>query len=245
MAAKNNTRDSKSKTRALKGTRLELTLAAERVFAVKGLQGATLREIREQAGQKNESVIHYHFGSREAIVESVLQLRSVPVDARRNELLDTVRSENKGVPLSAEQIARCCMLPLAEQLLDSDGPPGHYMRFLIQLRVDRSVWRQFRGRHGLGLDACLAALRESKPYTPPAITNQRFINVMDMQLNGLAALEQIQHAQGALFRRADARVRIEDLIATGAAMLDAPLSPAVLVALKDSEEPITKEEGLG
>ncbi|HEX5676632.1 MAG TPA: TetR/AcrR family transcriptional regulator [Alcanivorax sp.] len=215
------------------------------MFAVKGLQGATLREIREQAGQRNESVIHYHFGSREAMVESVLQLRSVPLDARRSEMLDQVRVESGGLPLSAEQIARCCVMPLAEQLLDSADAPGHYMRFLIQLRVDRTMWRQFRGRHGLGLDACLAALRQSKPYMPVEIINQRFVNVIDMQLNGMAALEQIQHAKGEAFRHADAQGRIEDLITMGAAMIDAPLSPAVLVAIQIGQEQASKEEDAG
>ncbi|MEP1896131.1 MAG: helix-turn-helix domain-containing protein [Alloalcanivorax venustensis] len=245
MTAKTDIRNSKSKSRALKGTRLELTLAAEQVFAVKGLQGATLREIREQAGQRNESVIHYHFGSREAIVESVLQLRSAPVDARRTEMLDQARAASNGMPLSTEQISRCCLMPLAELLLDGSSPPGHYMRFLIQLRVDRAVWRQFRGLYGLGLEACLAALRNCKPYMPVQIVDQRFISVMDMQVNGLAALEQIQHAQGSAFRYDDARVRIEDLIATGAAMFDAPLSPAVLAALDKSTEQVRKDEGGG
>lgn len=245
MTARTEIRNSKSKSRALKGTRLELTLAAEQVFAVKGLQGATLREIREQAGQRNESVIHYHFGSREAIVESVLQLRSAPVDARRTEMLDQARAASNGMPLSTEQISRCCLMPLAELLLDGSSPPGHYMRFLIQLRVDRAVWRQFRGLYGLGLEACLAALRNCKPYMPVQIVDQRFISVMDMQVNGLAALEQIQHAQGSAFRYDDARVRIEDLIATGAAMFDAPLSPAVLAALDKSTEQARKDEGGG
>lgn len=243
MAGKNEARSSKGKARALNGTRLELTLAAERVFAMKGLQGATLREIREQAGQKNESVIHYHFGSREAIVESVLQLRSIPLDARRREMLEQARAESGGIPLGAEQVARCCLMPLAEQLLVNAAGTGHYMRFLVQLRVDREIWRRFQGRYGLGLEACLAALRKSKPYTPREFIEQRFVSVMDVQLNGLAALEQIQCEKGAVFRHKDARVRIEDLITLSAAMIDAPLSPAALAAM--SKAPAPREEDAG
>ena len=242
MAASSDTRDSKSKTRVLKGTRLDLTLAAERVFAMKGLQGATLREIREYAGQKNESVIHYHFGSREAIVESVLQLRSIPLDARRSQMLKQAHAESDGFTLSAEQVARCCLMPLAEHLLDNAGTPGHYMRFLVQLRVNREVWRQFQGRYGLGLNECLAALHLSKPYTPPAIINQRFVSVMDIQLNGLAALEQIQHTKGSGFSHDDARARIEDLVTLSASIIDAPLSPAALAAMLSSQERASRDE---
>lgn len=241
MAARSDARDSKSKTRVLKGTRLDLTLAAERVFATKGLQGATLREIREYAGQKNESVIHYHFGSREAIVESVLQLRSIPLDARRSQMLKQAHAESEGLTLSTEQVARCCLMPLAEHLLDNAGTPGHYMRFLVQLRVNREVWRQLQGRYGLGLNECLEALHLSKPYMPPEIINQRFVSVIDIQLNGLAALEQIQHKDSG-FSHADARARIEDLVTLSASMLDAPLSPAALAAMLSSKERASREK---
>ncbi|MGB1203311.1 MAG: TetR/AcrR family transcriptional regulator, partial [Alloalcanivorax venustensis] len=140
----------KSKSGAKNGTRLDLTLAAEKVFALNGLHGATLRQIREEAGQKNESVIHYHFGSREAIIESILHLRSKPMDEARTAMLEQIRTENNGVPLSSEQIARCCLFPLAHYLLDGQQAPGYYMRFLAQLRVNRSAWRQFSGLHDRG-----------------------------------------------------------------------------------------------
>ena len=39
---------------------------AERLFAMNGVEGVTLREIQAEAGQSNSSVITYHFGSRPA-----------------------------------------------------------------------------------------------------------------------------------------------------------------------------------
>ena len=231
-ASKGKQSTEKTKGAATSGTRLELTLAAEKVFALNGLRGATLRQIREEAGQKNESVIHYHFGSRDAIIESVLHLRSKPMDEARMVMLERIRAENNGVPLSSRQVACCCILPLAHYLLDTEQAPGYYMRFLVQLRVDRSAWRQFSGLHDRGLNECIKALREAKPYMPTGVLDQRFVSMMYMHLNGMAAIEQIQGEKPESFRPDEAWIRIEDLITTVAAFMDAPLSPETVSAIQ-------------
>lgn len=230
----------KSKSGAKNGTRLDLTLAAEKVFALNGLHGATLRQIREEAGQKNESVIHYHFGSREAIIESILHLRSKPMDEARMAMLEQIRTENNGVPLSSAQIARCCLFPLAHYLLDGQQAPGYYMRFLAQLRVNRSAWRQFSGLHDRGLNECVKALREAKPNLPTSILDHRFVSMMYMHLNGMAAIEQIQGSKPEGFRLEEAWIRVHDLVATTAAVLDAPLSPETVMAIQaaDNNQPL-------
>mgnify|MGYP000049165112 CR=1 FL=1 len=214
------------------GTRLELTLAAEKVFALNGLRGATLREIREEAGQKNESVIHYHFGSRDAIIESILHLRSKPMDDARIEMIEQLRVESNGVPLSSWQVASCCILPLAHYLLDEEQSPGYYMRFLAQLRVDRAAWRQFSGLHDRGLNESLKAMREAKPYLPTSILDQRFVSMMYMHLNSMAAIEHIQGEKPEHFRREEAWIRVQDLITTAAVFMDAPLSPETVMAIQ-------------
>lgn len=220
---------------AITGTKLELTLAAERVFALHGLSGATLRQIREEAGQKNESVIHYHFGSREAIIESILHLRSKPMDEQRFALMEVARRENNGTPLSGAQISRCCLMPLAHYVLD-DNEPGYYMRFLASLRSDRRAWRRFVGLHDGALNECLREMHRAKPYMPTSILDQRFVSMLYIHLNGMAAIEQIQETKGGAFRPEEGWIRVEDLIATGAAIYDAPLSPATVVAIQKAGE---------
>ena len=39
-------------------------VTAERLFAMNGVEGVSLREIQAAAGQSNSSVITYHFGSQ-------------------------------------------------------------------------------------------------------------------------------------------------------------------------------------
>lgn len=232
--AKNRKHSGKDSPAEITGTKLELTLAAERVFAQNGLNGATLRQIREAAGQKNESVIHYHFGSREAIIESILHLRSKPLDDHRMALLTEAREKNNGIPLSGEQLARACLMPLAHYVLD-DNEPGYYMRFLAQLRVDRAAWRRFSGLHDVSMNACLSEMRQAKPYMPVSILNQRFLSMLYMHLNGMAAIEQIQESKGAAFRPEEGWIRVEDLVTTGGAVFEAPLSAATVMAIQQAD----------
>ena len=68
-------------------TRELLMMAAERLFALNGVEGVTLREIQLAAGQANSSVITYHFGSQAGLVRALLEFRYRTINARRAELL--------------------------------------------------------------------------------------------------------------------------------------------------------------
>ena len=236
-AAKKATGRKNSKKNApdeMTGTRLELTLAAEKVLAVNGLNGGTLRQIREEAGQKNESAIHYYFGSREAIIQSVLSLRSKPIDADRRAMLERARAEAGDAPLSTEQLVRCGLMPLARYVIDNEAP-GFYLRFLVQLHVERAAWLHFNSDYGVGTAQCLDAFYESKSYLPTALIEQRFLSMLFMHINGMAALERIRSEKGAAFRRAEAWVRVEDIVTGSVAMYDAPVSPATLKAIREAD----------
>lgn len=53
-------------------TRTRLLRAAAHLFARKGIDAVRNHEIHKLAGQRNESAIHYHFGSKWAVVAAIL-----------------------------------------------------------------------------------------------------------------------------------------------------------------------------
>lgn len=63
--------------------------AAERVFAAAGFHGATTRAIAEGAGA-NPALIHYYFGSKEALYETVFARRSEAINGERAARLDAL-----------------------------------------------------------------------------------------------------------------------------------------------------------
>ena len=76
-------------------TRVMLMEVAERLFATRGIDAVTLREIQEAAAQSNTSVIRYHFGSRDGLIRALIAHRQTRLGALRQELLAQMREEGK------------------------------------------------------------------------------------------------------------------------------------------------------
>lgn len=110
-----------------------LVETAEQLFAAGGLEGVSLRRVAAEAGV-NSAAVHYHFGSREALVEAVLERRLESVQERREVLLDEL-SERTDVRAVVEVLVR----PWAEIAL-CDGAPGRaYLRLVARLWADRGA----------------------------------------------------------------------------------------------------------
>ena len=71
--------------------------AAEQAFAEHGFEAASLRSIIATA-KVNVAAIHYHFGSKEALIEAVFERRLKPVNSRRLALLDAAEARAGSAP---------------------------------------------------------------------------------------------------------------------------------------------------
>jgi AcrR family transcriptional regulator len=118
---------------ARRDTRRQIILAAERLFAERGLAGVSLREINVAAGQRNTSAAHYHFGSKEALVDAIFEFRRSEIGRRREEILDTLHREGKATELRA--LTRALIEPLGRELQPEaeDGAESYYLPFLAHL----------------------------------------------------------------------------------------------------------------
>jgi AcrR family transcriptional regulator len=111
-------------------TRRELILAAERLFAERGIEGVSLREINLAAKQRNTSAAHYHFGSKDALVDAIFEFRRAEIGKRRDELLDAFESGQRVI--EPRSLAEALIMPLAKEV--QRGPEvGRYLEFLAHL----------------------------------------------------------------------------------------------------------------
>ena len=78
----------KAKASKGKSTSNQLLDAAERLFAEHGIANVSVRAIVTEAGQRNESALHYHFGNRNGLIRALHRNRSALVRKRRRKLLD-------------------------------------------------------------------------------------------------------------------------------------------------------------
>ena len=105
-------------------TKTRLVLTAERLFATRGIEGVSLRQIGLEAGSANNGAVHYHFGSKEALIQAIFLHRLPPLEWRRR-LLEARASAGD---LRAVLEAR--LLPVVEQ---AEDPGSHYLSFVEQL----------------------------------------------------------------------------------------------------------------
>lgn len=112
-------------------TRERLLESAERLIADRGLAATSVRAVCGEAGA-NVAAVHYHFGSKDALVDAVLARRMADLTDRRVEMLEPL--ERAARP-SARAAVDALVRPLAEFARDPDGQGRAYVRFLAALHA--------------------------------------------------------------------------------------------------------------
>ncbi len=86
---------------------------AERLIAEQGYAATSLRHIIAEAGV-NLAAIHYHFGSKEELLDEVILRKAEPVKAARIEMLNRYEAEARPAPAPIERILEAFLFPMAE-----------------------------------------------------------------------------------------------------------------------------------
>jgi AcrR family transcriptional regulator len=102
-------------------TRDKLLSAAEQLFAERGVDAVSLREITRVAGARNVIAVQYHFEDRAGVLRAILAKHLPDVDARRHALLDEI---DAGGEPTARAMAGALVRPLAAKLADPAGGPA-------------------------------------------------------------------------------------------------------------------------
>src|SRR5437867_5639261 len=92
-------------------TKQKILDTAERLFAQKGYAATSMRQIISKAGV-NLAAIHYHFGSKEELLDEIVQRKAGPVNAERLALLEAAKEAANGRPLKVEEILEALLRPM-------------------------------------------------------------------------------------------------------------------------------------
>jgi AcrR family transcriptional regulator len=111
-------------------TRTKILEVAERLYAERGIDGVSLREIGAAAGQRNTAAVHYHFGGREGLVQALFEDRYERLEARRAAMLAEL--DGRAGPADVRELVAVLVLPFVEH---PDGA-GHWVRFVARLHED-------------------------------------------------------------------------------------------------------------
>lgn len=115
----------------------ELIAAAERLFAARGIDGVSLREITREANQRNTTALQYHFGGRDGLLRALVEKHMDTVAVRRAALLDNVDTHSdRGLRDAASILVQ----PLISKLTSDDGGPA-FLQVAAELlnRTQRNI----------------------------------------------------------------------------------------------------------
>jgi AcrR family transcriptional regulator len=131
-----------SKTPAC-STKAQLLDVAEQLFLRRGL-GISVRDITDAAGQ-NGAAIHYHFGSRDALVGAVIARRAGDLAARRRAALQTLR--DAPTPPTVRDIVGG-LVGAYVGMVEAEGPDAQrWVDLMHALWLDRSPALAFMSEH--------------------------------------------------------------------------------------------------
>ncbi|NNL53653.1 MAG: helix-turn-helix transcriptional regulator, partial [Woeseia sp.] len=103
--------------RNAEATRERILDAAENLFAKRGFEGVTVRQIMSQAGA-DVALAYYHFKSKRDLFDAVLLRRAQTLNELRLAALDELEQRQTDDPPSVEEIIEAFTRPLLE-VLDS------------------------------------------------------------------------------------------------------------------------------
>lgn len=169
-------------------TRTRILDSAEYLFSEHGVNGASLRAIVAHAGV-NTAAVHYHFGSKQGLLEAVFARRTVPIAEERLKLLAECR-EGDGRPPLLQQIIAAFLEPG----MRGNHGGGTFARLRARMAADASdetralMARYFDQSSG----QFLAALAQALPHLPPRDLHWRFHFMLGSMVYSMANPGRIQ-----------------------------------------------------
>ena len=105
-------------------TKARLLEAAERLFAERGVDAVSLREINRESGARNAIAVQYHFEDRAGVIRAVMAKHDPGIEARRHAMLDQYEAEARH---DLRTLAAALIRPQAAKLADPDGGREYLM----------------------------------------------------------------------------------------------------------------------
>ncbi|HUF17319.1 MAG TPA: TetR/AcrR family transcriptional regulator [Thermoanaerobaculia bacterium] len=176
-------------------TRELLLDTAERLFAARGIDAVSLRDITAEA-EANIAAVNYHFGSKENLIREVISRRLQPLNEERLRLLDAFAAASPSGTPSLPQVLYALVHPVMEMMTNDPEKGTPFVRLMTSIHA--------------GANGCLSAA----VLTDMRGTVERFIAALSAAFPGVELREILWRAHfaiGAMAHTASAGAMLETL----------------------------------
>lgn len=204
-------------------TKILIKMAARRLFATRGIDGVSVREIALAANQRNSGSVHYYFRSKEALVRELVVDGAKLIDDRRNQMFD--ESDNAGRLTNVRAVIEV-LVESSKALGGEAGEDETYIRFISLLQgTDRQMFLDaLENKWNSGYLRCLERIRSLIPRLPAQVVNQRLV-FLGLYLNAaLSAREAAMDGNKGVHKFWNSPTTMENFYDTAQALLEAKTS---------------------
>ena len=166
-------------------TKTDILDAGQKLMAEHGINGISLRAMLVEAGANN-AALHYHFGSREALIEAIVARHGRRNSERRREIIEQLLARNETVDVY--DVVDAMVDPILQMLAEEGESGRRFLRFLARLHSDRTgIHLELEARNFADVhEGITKMLGEACPDVPKHVMAKRITMAIDVMLQSLA-----------------------------------------------------------
>ena len=202
---------------AATATEERLLRAAERLFAERGVGAVSLRAVMQEAGT-NVASVHYHFGSKEALLEAVVRSRIEDVTRSRQAILDVLGE--RGGAVDAASLALAFVRPVLDVV---EAGAADWVRVIGQLLATNDpglapISETFFDRNA----TFVGLMRQLDPTLSAPTIGFRLMQAMTLSIQVLGDLDRVSALMGGGRKPWSADQVVDQLVDVVTAVLAGP-----------------------
>ncbi len=207
-------------------TRERLLLKAAELFALRGFESVSLRDLTRAAGV-NLASVNYHFGSKEALVEEVVARLMRPVNDERLAHLDEAEAAAHPQPAAAAAVADAFLRPVMRLVRESPLSEQLFFKLMGRCLLGRTQMIPAAAMpHFEGMVKRFAdALRRANPALSHAEACWRLNFMAGSLISTLAHADIATYFAGEKANPPDTETLLSRLLAHCTGALEAPATP--------------------
>jgi AcrR family transcriptional regulator len=170
---------------AKRDTKTAILDAAQKLMAEHGTNGVSLRAILNEAGA-NPAALHYHFGSRESLIEAILARHGRRNSERRRTIIEKMLARETTAEI--HDVVDALVDPILQMLVEEGESGRRFVQFLARLQSDRTgIHLELEAQNFADIHKGIRQMyAEACPHVPKKIESLRITMAIDSMLQSLA-----------------------------------------------------------